>query len=562
MLAEPKLKTLQELIENSTHEELIWINGYVTGLVKHTTATQTQGKPSINKLSIVYGTDTGNCKKLATGFAAKAKRSGVNAKVQSLDQYRLNDILKEEYFLVIISTHGDGEPPAAAKKFYDFLHQNALQLSKLNYSVLALGDTAYPLFCKAGEDIDLRLRQLGARQVESIQKCDTDYEADADAWFENILKSLGSAASAQSAPPVTAPRKKSASKKNFTGTIISNKNLNGRRSSKQTHHIEIEAEALEYQPGDSIGIVPQNPDAIVQNVMELLNIDHAGKFLYRGEEVLVADLLKKKLNIVYLPERVVKQYASIVQQEIPSTRIDLLNLLKIYPVRDDVQFEEVIGILEPITPRLYSIASSLQAHSGEVHITVARKCFTVNEEVGYGLCSDYLSQLAENSAVEFYVHKNSLFKLPADANDIIMIGPGTGVAPFRSFIEERDASAATGRNWLFFGDQHFESDFLYQTEIQNYLQTGVLTKVNVAFSRDQAQKIYVQHKMMEHGAELFQWIESGAHVYLCGAKDTMGVDVENSLLEIIAQQGSKSKEQALTYLDQLKDAGRYQKDVY
>ena len=558
MLAESKLRTLQELVESSTHDELIWINGYVSGLVKYASLAEAQIKPSINKLSIVYGTDTGNSKKLATDFALKAKRAGVNAKVQSLDQYRLSDLLKEEYFLVIISTHGDGEPPAAAKKFYDYLHANALQLSRLNYSVLALGDTAYPLFCKAGEDIDLRLQQLGASRVESIQKCDTDFEADAHVWFENIFRTLGSTSSTQS----VIRRKKSANKKNYKGTILLNGSLNGRGSAKETHHIEIGADELDYQPGDSIGLVPENPEAIVQSVMQLVNINQTKRLLYGDEDVTVHDLLKKRLNIVYLPERVVKKYASIVQQEIPSTRIDLLNLLKIYPIKDDAQFEEVLGILEPITPRLYSIASSLVAHEGEVHITVARKCFTVNEEVGYGLCSDFLAQLPENASFEFYVHKNSLFKLPAAGIDVIMIGPGTGIAPFRSFIEERDASGASGRNWLFFGDQHFESDFLYQTEIQNYLQIGTLTKVDVAFSRDQPQKIYVQHKMLEHGAELFRWIESGAHIYLCGAKEPMSLDVENGLLEIIRLHGNKSGELAQAYLDQLKEAGRYQKDVY
>ena len=231
-------------------------------------------------------------------------------------------------------------------------------------------------------------------------------------------------------------------------------------------------------------------------------------------------------------------------------------------MRDDVQFEEVIGILEPITPRLYSIASSPVAHAGEVHITMARKCFEVNEELRHGLCSDYLTQLPEKASFEFYVHKNSQFKLPAADVDSIMIGPGTGIAPFRSFVAERDATGAGGRNWLFFGDQHFESDFLYQTEIQNYVQTGVLTKVNVAFSRDQETKLYVQHKMKEHGLELFAWLETGAHVYVCGAKESMGVDVENSLLEIIRLYGNKTAEQAQAYLDRLKNEGRYQKDVY
>ncbi len=560
MIGDIKLRTLQELVENSTKEELIWINGYLAGLVKTNTLPEAPVKSSINKLTIVFGTDTGNSKKLASEFALKAKKSGVNAKLLGLDQYRLSDLQKEEYFLVVMSTHGDGEPPSAAKKFYDYIHENALQLDKLNYSVLALGDTAYPLFCKAGEDVDARLQNLGATRVMGLQKCDTDFETDARAWFENVLKTLGSGAQAGAAAP--AIQRKSTGKRNHTGTILFNANLNGRGSSKQTYHIEIAADDVQYQPGDSIGIVPENPVEIVMAVIELVNINKDRKLAYRDGEVTVFELLKKKLSIVYLPERVVKQYSSVVRQDIPSTRIDLLNLLKIYPVRDAAQFEEVIGILEPITPRLYSIASSPVAHTGEVHIAVARQCFTVNEEVGYGLCSDYLAALQVNATFEFYVHKNSQFKLPAPNVDVIMIGPGAGLAPFRSFIEERDTTGASGRNWLFYGDQHFETDFLYQTEIQNFVQTGVLTKVNVAFSRDQAEKIYVQHRILQHQAEFYSWLESGAHVYICGAKDTMSVAVENTLLKLIEEVGNKTEEQASAYLNELKERGRYQKDVY
>jgi sulfite reductase (NADPH) flavoprotein alpha-component len=363
-------------------------------------------------------------------------------------------------------------------------------------------------------------------------------------------------------PSAPVVRKKSNHKKNYQGTILSNVNLSGRGSEKQTHHIEIEAGEVDYQPGDAIGIVPENPSEIVEAVIQLVNASRNKKLQYREEEITVYDLLKKKLNIVYLPERVVKQYAAIVLQEIPSTRIDLLNLLKIYPVKDAAQFEEVIGILEPITPRLYSIASSLAAHSGEVHITVARDHFTVNDEVGYGLCTDYLVRLPENSSFEFYIHRNSEFKLPQSNKDIIMIGPGTGIAPFRSFVEERDASGASGRNWLFFGDQHFQSDFLYQTEIQSYLQTGALTRVDVAFSRDQAEKVYVQHKVMSKGYEFYQWLEAGASVYLCGTREPMSVDVEDALVQVIREFGNKTTEQAQDYLLQLKEEGRYQKDVY
>jgi sulfite reductase (NADPH) flavoprotein alpha-component len=560
MLANPKLQTLQELVDSSTQEELIWMNGYLAGLVKFGVSANTQPKTAINKLTIVFGTDTGNSKKLASDFATKAKRSNIQVKLQSLDQYRLSDLQKEEYLFVVISTHGEGEPPAAAKKFYDFIHSNALELNALKYSVLALGDSAYPLFCKAGEDVDVKLEALGATRLIPLQKCDVDYEADAATWFESISQKLNNGSSVIHAIPSIA--KKINVKRNFVGTVLSNTNLNGRGSAKETHHIEIAAENLSYQPGDSIGIVPENNTTIVESIIHLTGINSNKMISYRNDELTAFDLLKKKLNIIYLPERVVRKYASIVQQEIPSTHIDLLNLLKIYPVKDAKQFEEVIHILEPIAPRLYSIASSLIAHEREVHITVARNCFTFNGETKYGHCSDYLTQLPEKSSFEFYIHRNSEFKLPPADKDIIMIGPGTGIAPFRSFIEERDAVGATGRNWLFFGDQHFQSDFLYQIEVQNYLQTGTLTCVDVAFSRDQKEKIYVQHKMLAKGKEFYNWIESGAVVYVCGAKEPMSVDVENALIKIIEQFGSKTIEQAQAYLLEMKERGKYLKDVY
>lgn len=263
-----------------------------------------------------------------------------------------------------------------------------------------------------------------------------------------------------------------------------------------------------------------------------------------------------------MPERVVKHYASVVQQNIPETKIDLLDLLKIYPVKDANQFLEVIKILETIAPRLYSIASSPDAHSGEVHITVAKNTFKVNDETRFGLASDFLSHLNENTELKFYVSPNNQFRLPEEDQNIIMIGPGTGIAPFRSFLAERDSTGATGKNWLFFGEQHFATDFLYQTEIQNWFETGVLTKVNIAFSRDQQEKIYVQHKMLQHGAEFFEWLHAGSYVYVCGTKDPMSIDVEQTLLQIIEKFGERSKEEAEQFLDDMKEEGRYVKDVY
>ena len=581
MLTSPKLTLVQELIAGASREELIWLSGYLAGVV----AQRTQETPvpvpgpaatlapvetpaAVNKITIAYGTETGNSKKLAAEFAAKAKKKGINAKLVGLEQYRLNDLPKEEYFFTVISTQGDGEPPAAAKKFYDHLYEGSLRLDRMKYSVLALGDTAYPLFCKAGEDIDQQLQKIGGQRIASLQKCDTDYETEAGHWFDTILQQLAAGQSVTAGAAVADPGKAAVTPRHsgktiYTGTVLTNINLNDRGSGKRTHHVEIAVDVnVDYQPGDSIGIVPSNPTPMVEGILALSGVDPARVLVHRTEEWPVAHLLQKKLNVVYLHERVVKKYAAIVRQEIPQTKIGLLDLLKIYPVRNGNQFLEVISVLEPIAPRLYSISSSPEAHAGEIHLTVAKDTFAVNGETKHGLCSDNLSQLVPGQTLEFYVHHNSQFRLPAPEKDVIMIGPGTGIAPFRSFLAERDSIGATGKNWLFFGDQHFTTDFLYQTEIQAWAQTGVLTRVNTAFSRDQTQKVYVQHRMLQQAAGLFQWLESGAYLYLCGAKEPMSVDVENTLLEIIRKEGSRTPAQAAGYLDELKETGRFAKDVY
>jgi sulfite reductase (NADPH) flavoprotein alpha-component len=536
MLNSPKLTLVQELITGASREELIWLSGYLAGIVAQRAAGNAPAPaepaaPAIGRITIAYGTETGNSKKLATDFAAKAKKKGIATKLVGLEQYRLADLAKEEYFLTVISTQGDGEPPAAAKKFYNHIHQGNLQLDKLKFSVLALGDTAYPLFCKAGEDVDLQLHKIGGQRIATLQKCDTDYEAEAGHWFDNILRQLHS-------PATTTPAATAATTRLTAPQAVGPA---APHSGKQ---------------------FPENPAAMTDAIFSLTGIDPGHRHFYKTEDRSIADLLKKKLNIVYLPERVVKKYAAIVRQDIPQTRIGLLDLLKIYPVKDSRQFLEVVSILEPTAPRLYSISSSPEAHPGEIHLTVARDTFSINTELKYGLCSDHLSQLAPGQTIEFYIHHNTQFRLPDPEAPIIMIGPGTGIAPFRAFLAQRDSTGATGKNWLFFGDQHFTTDFLYQSEIQDWAQTGVLTRINTAFSRDQEHKVYVQHKMQKHATEFFHWLESGAHVYVCGAREPMSVDVEDTLLSIIRQEGNRSEAQAESFLDDLRDSGRYIKDVY
>jgi len=575
MLTTPKLTQIQELIAGSSREELVWLSGYLAGVVAGqghavpasqavpaSSAAPAAPTPTVNKITIAYGTETGNSKKLASDFAAKAKKKGINAKLIGLEQYRLGDLAKEEYFFAVISTQGDGEPPAAAKKFYDHIHQGSLKLDRLKYGVLALGDTSYPLFCKAGEDVDHQLNKVGGQRIVALEKCDTDYDSQAGKWFETVLQQLSTSGASASAAAAPATAARPTGKKTYTGTVLANINLNDRGSSKKTHHLEIAAEGVDYLPGDALGLIPENPAATVDAILALTGVDPSRKLTVRQEEATIGHLLKKRLNIVHLPERVVKKYAAIVQQDIPETRMGLLDLLKIYPVRDAAQFHEVISILEPTAPRLYSISSSPEAHNGEIHLTVTRDSFSVNGETKHGLCSDLLSQLSPDERLDFYIHKNSQFRLPAEDKDVIMIGPGTGIAPFRSFLAHRDSQGASGRNWLFFGDQHFTTDFLYQTDLQNWMETGVLTRLNTAFSRDQKEKVYVQHKMRREAAELYRWLEDGAYVYVCGTKEPMSVDVESTLLEIIREQGKKTPTQAEAWLDELKEAGRYVKDVY
>ncbi len=567
MLAKDKQAILKSLIDTSSKEELVWMSGYLSGIINDKTTIEnaaiSDAISAVKKMTIVYGTETGNSKKLATEFATKAKKKQIQTKLISLDQYRLNDLLKEELFVTVISTQGEGEPPTAAQKFYDHIHQNGFQLEKLQYAVLALGDSSYPLFCKAGEDIDEQLLKLGAKRITSIQKCDVEYEEEAGIWFENLLEGLNNKGSlVKTIEKKPALVSKTVGKTIYQGTVLAHQNLNDRGSNKETWHIEIVADALIYESGDSIGIVPKNSKEKVDAIIRIANVDPAQMLVYKSETRTLYDLLLNKLNISNLNDKTIQRYASIIEQEIPVSKIDLLELLQKYPLQKAQQFEEIIQILNPQSPRLYTVSSSPLATEGEVHITVARDVFWTDQEKKYGVCSDFLSEIKEKDTIEFFVQKNKRFKLPATDKDIIMVGPGTGIAAFRGFLAEREAIGANGRNWLFFGEQHFASDFLYQTEIQNWASTGTLTKVNLAFSRDQAEKIYVQDRMIAHAAELYQWIEAGAYFYVCGKKDPMSVDVENTLIQIVKKYSNKSLEEATSYINELKDNHRYHKDVY
>ncbi len=560
MISPEKKKKIREFIDSLDKQDQIWTLGFLDGVLNGTDSVESataKASAENKKITIAYGTESGNSKKIANLFVSRAKQEGIHAKLVSLDQYRLTDLPKEEYFLTVISTQGEGEPPASAKKFYDHIHQNGFKLPKLKYGVLALGDTSYPMFCKAGEDVDHQLGNLGGERIMDIQRCDVDFESEAQSWMNDVLQKISG--SQPSVPPAAKSVKRATGKKIYQGEILANINLNDRGSAKQTHHIEIACEDVYYKPGDSLGIVPHNPATVVEEIITHTGINAERTFVHRNETCSAYELLHKKLNIVYLPERVIAKYAAHVEQEIPAQKTGLLDLVRRYPVKEAAHFEIFLQQLEPITPRLYSISSSLETVDGEVHLTVARDAFSIEEEMKYGLCSDHLCSLKAGSVIDFYIHHNDQFRLPDDHKDVIMIGPGTGIAPFSAFLSERESAGASGRNWLFYGDQHFTSDFLYQTELQQWMESGVLHELDVAFSRDQPEKIYVQDKIRQRAGEFFQWLENGATLYVCGAK-RMGEDVEKTILDLIHKSGMR--EDAESYLSELKSTGRYLKDVY
>lgn len=569
MLTEQKLKSLKGLVQESSRDEIIWMSGFLAGLSDNNKtgivppAEQLLSSPAEKlTITVLYGTETGNSKKIATQLGATLKKQGHKIKLSGLDQYAVSNLANEKIVLLVISTHGDGEPPAAAKKFYDFIHSENIKLEQLKYAVLALGDSSYPLFCKAGEDIDKRLFQSGAKQIIPLQKADTDYNTVAEEWINNVQKHLSSTSGQSVIAPVSA--KPSSGKKFYKGRIAKHINLNDNASSKKTYHIEIQSDdEIHYQPGDALGIIPVNTDEDVALIISLLNAKAETKFLFRDKQDSLFNLLKYKINILHLPQRIVKAYATLIKTELPDVRLDLKDMLSLYPLPANINAEAVINILEPITPRLYSISSSPSAHgANEVHITIGLNTFSINQKTKYGFCSSYAETFELNDEIEFYIQPNNNFRLPDADKDIIMIGPGTGIAPFRSFLFERDSEAHTGRNWLFFGDRNFATDFLYQSELLSFFDTGHLTKLNTAFSRDHQEKLYVQHRMIQQSAQLYEWLEGGAHLYICGCKNPMALDVEEALIKIISKEAGVDNEAAKAYLQKLSDEGRFAKDVY
>jgi sulfite reductase (NADPH) flavoprotein alpha-component len=548
---------LDELLKVSTPEEKLWINGFMNGLLLQPLTAESV----LKKLTVLYGTETGNAKRVALQFTAAAKRKQIPVKLVDAAQYDVSALSKEDHLIVIISTQGEGEPPATAKKFYDDLMQSTIDLSSLHFAVFALGDSAYPLFCKTGADVDTKLAQLGAQRILPLQTCDVDIEQPAADWTNAVLNKLHpSPAAATAAKPAVAQK---SSREIIEGRIKVSVNLHDKGSDQQTYHIEIATDgSLDYEPGDSIAIVPSNKKEVVAEILALAKTpadQHVKTAKFEGQ---LEYLLTHKLNICYLLGSSIKKYGEITGRQLPDTRMDLIDLLRKYPAVSAEQFIKFAETLNPIAPRLYSIASTASVTPNEVHLTVSRRRFVKEDEQHFGLCSSFLGDLPLGSVIYFYIHRNKHFRLPASDKDIIMVGPGTGIASFRAFLAERDYQAAPGKNWLFFGEKDFVRDFLYQNEVQQYVQTGVLHKVNLAFERNHPKTSRVEDDLRAQGLEVFQWLEKGAYFYLSGLKDPLNAQVDQALQEIVQNYGQKTAEEAKAYIETMKKENRYHKDVY
>ncbi len=568
MLSETKLSLLKELIKNASPEELIWSNGYLAGYLEKNgldfsiSTPVAQIAPIAIKPVIVYGTETGNAKKIASQLLTNFKKYKIQAKTVDILQFDLKKLEKESLVLFIVSTQGEGEFPQNALPFYDALQNTTTQFNRLKYAVLGLGDTSYPLFCNAGVLLDEALSLKGAQPLLPLTKADVDFAETVTQWETELQKQFEQLQSGAEPNATVKTITNTNHKQNYQGYISHKIVLNDTGSNKKTYHIEISSDdEVQYEPGDALGILPQNSTETIQEILDYFQEDGARSISFQNQTQSLEEILKR-LNVKGLSKKSISNIAILLETNFEEEKADLIFLLKKTSKPENIKIEAFIELLLPIAPRLYSIASSPQAHEGQVHLTVNLNTFSTGTTIQTGLASQYLADFPLHTPFDFYIHKNSNFRLPSQDTDIILIGPGTGIAPFRSFLAHRDATGAEGKNWLFFGEQHFVLDFYYQTEIQDWLASGVINRLDTAFSRDQERKIYVQDRIKEKGKWVNEWLESGASLYICGQKNPMSHDVEQAILEVIATHRSLNLEQAKAVLEQLEAEGKYQKDVY
>lgn len=594
-LNDQQIGQLQLAASELSPQQLAWVSGYFWGVSQTSGAAQpiSQAAAAVSsdpagKLSIIYASQTGNAKGVAEALKAEASTAGIKAELFDASDYKGKNLAKETHVIIVASTNGEGEAPDNAIELHEFLQsKKAPKLDNLKYGVIGLGDSSYEFFCQTGKDFDAYLAKKGATPFIERIDLDVDYEASAVEWRKQALDTVKDALSVkteQSGQVVQLPVGQAAhattqySKQNpYTATLLTSQKITGRDSGKDVRHIELDLEGsgLTYQPGDALGVWFKNSAELVSAILKQVRLTGEEQVEIDGESISLQKALIEKYEITSANPQQVSKFSELsgskkleklaqdkdkLRQYAGNTQvIDLLSEKK-----TQLTAEQLVGLLRRLTPRLYSIASSQTEVDEEVHLTVAVVEYQQGDDTRFGGASSFLShRLEEGDEVKIFIEHNNNFKLPQDDNaPVIMIGPGTGIAPFRSFIQERDNRDAEGKNWLFFGDRTFTQDFLYQVEWQKYLKSGVVNQLDVAFSRDQQEKVYVQHRILEHSAQVWQWLQDGAYIYVCGDATRMAKDVHDALITIVEQQGKKNREEAEQFVNDLRKAKRYQRDVY
>ncbi|MDH3374118.1 MAG: assimilatory sulfite reductase (NADPH) flavoprotein subunit [Gammaproteobacteria bacterium] len=577
-----QLAQLHQVVAGLSAGQLQWVSGYTAGLAAADIAPLVPVTEPGNGLTILYGSQTGNGQEIAEKLADQARTKGFATTLKSLAEFKHTSLKREKLVTFVISTHGEGDPPDDAELFHEFiLSSQAPKLPNLRYFVLALGDSSYVNYCQTGRELDARLAELGAERLETLVECDLDYEDAARDWSTKVLQKLPELLQAGKAAPhlrAIAGTSMYDKQRPFPAKVLVNQKITGAASSKDVRHIELslEGSGLKYEPGDALAVIVENPPQLVEQFLSEFGFAATSVVTVGEEETTIEDALSRRLEIT-VPNlgflRVWSEHSHAAElQELmrPGHQAELsafmdshqiIDIIRKYPAT--LRVEEFASSLRKLSARSYSIASSQTANPDEVHLTVAALRYNAFDTEHWGAASTHIAdRISEGDTLSVYVEPNPRFRLPENDKPIIMIGPGTGVAPFRAFVEERAERDASGKNWLIFGDRNFSSDFLYQLEWQRYLTQGRLHRLDVAFSRDQDEKLYVQQRIRENGAEIYSWLEGGAVIYVCGDAKQMAGDVDRALAEVIAIQSNISTSDANLHLKELRREGRYQRDVY
>ncbi|CNC42320.1 NADPH-dependent assimilatory sulfite reductase flavoprotein subunit [Yersinia enterocolitica] len=589
-LSPEQLARLQAAVGEFSPTQMAWLSGYFWGMVNQqpgAVVAPAVAAPAAVTITLISASQTGNARRLAEQLRDDLLAAKLNVNLVNAGDYKFKQIAQERLLVIVASTQGEGEPAEEAVALHKFLFsKKAPKLPEMAFAVFGLGDTSYEHFCQAGKDFDNKLAELGAQRLLERVDADVEYQESAQQWRQQIVAALQARVPAQSAAAVavtpsgavdeitSSPYSKAAP---LTAQLSVQQKVTGRNSEKDVRHIEIDLgdSGLRYQPGDALGIWFDNDPALVEELLALLWLKGDEQVSIDGQNISLSQALRSQLELTQNTTLIVDKYAALSRDEkliaLLADKPALQHYAKNTPIVDmvrqapsDLNADQLVALLRPLTPRLYSIASSQAETENEVHITVGVVRYDIDGRPRTGGASGYLADRLEmDGDIRIFIEHNDNFRLPVNPETpVIMIGPGTGIAPFRAFMQQREADGATGKNWLLFGNPHFTEDFLYQVEWQRYVKDGLLTRIDLAWSRDQAHKIYVQDKLREQGAELWNWIQQGAHIYVCGDANRMAKDVEQVLLDVVALHGAMDAEQADEYLSELRLARRYQRDVY